>query len=382
MEMYCIGIDVDKKTFKVCLMLRGSDLSKQVKGSKTFSNDLVGLRSFTDWVSKRIKEEGFARSFVMEATGVYHEPLAYFLNEQLETVHIVLPLKSKRYLQSLGFRSKTDKIDAKGLAMMGCEQTLDQWQPASKQLLKLRSLTRQIEGLKNTKTSFLNQLEGAEHTVVIDSLVIRSINKMIKELDNEIEKLKKKVKKIIESDELLSQKYELFKPLKGVGLMTFAVVVSETNGFELFKNQRQLVCYAGYDVVENQSGQRVGKTRISKKGNSHIRRILHMASLSAVRNKVSDLCNLQERVFDRTGIKMKGYVAVQRKLLVLMYTLWKNDTLFDPTFKTSGNHAPKLLCSVDPTIGGTHIKTAESDDSAALDELPCNQLPEVLCSVV
>lgn len=291
----------------------------------------------------------------MEATGVYHEALAYFLNEQLETVHIVLPLKSKRYLQSLGFRSKTDKIDAKGLSMMGCEQELDHWQPASKQLLKLRSLTRQIEGLKNTKTLFLNQLEGAEHTVVIDSLVIRSIKKMIKELDNETAKLKKKVKKIIESDELLSQKYELFKPLKGVGLMTFAVVVSETNGFELFKNQRQLVCYAGYDVVENQSGQRVGKTRISKKGNSHIRRILHMSSLSAVKSNVSTLKNLKERVVDRTGINMKGYVAVQRKILVLIYSLWKNDTPFDPMFGTSANHEPKLLCSVDQPMAG-HIQ--------------------------
>ena len=93
--MYCIGIDVDKKTFKVCLMLRGSDLSKKVKGNKTFSNDLVGFKDFTDWVKKRVKEEGFSKSYVMEATGVYHEQLAYFLNEQLKTVHIVLPLKSK-----------------------------------------------------------------------------------------------------------------------------------------------------------------------------------------------------------------------------------------------------------------------------------------------
>lgn len=381
MQMYCIGIDVDKKTFKVCLMLRGSDLSKKVKGSKTFSNDLVGFQSFADWVSKRIGEEGFPQSYVMEATGVYHESLAYFLNEQNKVVHIVLSLKSKRYLQSLGFRSKTDKIDAKGLAMMGCEQELDQWQPASPQLLKLRSLTRQIEGLHRAKTSFSNQLEGAVHAVVVDPLVIKSIERMIKQLKIEIAKLEKKVKKVIESDDVLAQKYALMKPLKGVGTMSFAVVVAETNGFALFKNQRQLVCYAGYDIVENQSGQRSGKTRISKKGNSHIRRILHMASLSAVNNKVPILANLHQRVVNRTDIKMKGYVAVQRKLLVLMYSLWKNDTLFDPMFGTFGNHAPKLLCSVDPTIGGTHIKTAESDDSAALDELPCNQLPEVLCSV-
>jgi len=381
MEKYCIGIDVDKTTFKVCLLFRSVELKKKVKGSKTFSNDLDGYQLFVQWTAKHAKAENVSQSYVMEATGVYHEPLAYFLHDRKEVVHIVLPLKSKRYLQSLGFRSKTDKIDAKGLAMMGCEQELYRWQPASTQLLCLRSLTRQIEGLHRAKTSFSNQLEGAVHAAVVDPLVIKSIEKMIQTIKNEIAKLEKKVKKVIESDEVLSQKYALIKPLKGVAIMSFAVVVAETNGFALFKNQRQLVCYAGYDVVENQSGQRSGKTRISKKGNSHIRRILHMSSLSAVSNKVATLKNLHERVVDRTGIKMKGYVAVQRKLLVLIYSLWKNDTPFDPMFGISGNHAPKLLCSVDPTIGGTHIKTAESYDSAALDELPCNQLPEVLCSV-
>ena len=48
-------------------------------------------------------------------------------------------------------------------------------------------------------------------------------------------------------------------------------------------NQRQLVSYAGYDVIENQSGNRSGKTRISKKGNSRIRRILHLPAFNAVR---------------------------------------------------------------------------------------------------
>jgi transposase len=50
-----------------------------------------------------------------------------------------------------------------------------------------------------------------------------------------------------------------------------------------FTNQRHLVSYAGYDVVENQSGNRSGKTRISKKGNSRLRRFLHMPSFNAVR---------------------------------------------------------------------------------------------------
>jgi len=100
-----------------------------------------------------------------------------------------------------------------------------------------------------------------------------------------------------------------------------------------------LVCYAGYDVIENQSGKRVGKTRISKKGNTHIRRIMHMASLNMVKYKVPVFLDLYERVFERTKIKMKAYVAIQRKLLCLFYTLWKNNTVYEANYLESKEKA-------------------------------------------
>ena len=105
-----------------------------------------------------------------------------------------------------------------------------------------------------------------------------------------------------------------------------------------------------------------------------------MASLSAVKNKVSIFHALHERVLERTSIKMKGYVAVQRKLLVLMYTLWKKNELFNPNFNNSGNQEIEALCSV--ALIGAKKETAESNDSAALDGLPLNQSTEALCSVL
>ena len=114
-------------------------------------------------------------------------------------------------------------------------------------------------------------------------------------------------------DELLKDKYDKISRIKGVGVLTFAVIVSETNGLALFDNQRQLVSYAGYDVIENQSGKRIGKTRISKQGNARIRRILHMPALCAVRYQEPVLKALYERIYQRSGVKMKGCVAVQKK---------------------------------------------------------------------
>ncbi len=75
---------------------------------------------------------------------------------------------------------------------------------------------------------------------------------------------------------------------------------------------------------------------------------------------------------------MKGFVAVQSKLLRMMYTLWKNETNFDPNYGTSGNQETKPLCSVTPL--GAQEKTAPIAIGAALDELPYKQSTEALCS--
>ena len=327
MEKLSIGIDVDKHSLKVCIVFQDLSMNRKVKGSRTFKNTKQGLKELLGWVEKKTKTISSEVSFVLEATGTYHEQLTYFLYEQNQTVHVVLSLQAKRYMQSIGHRSKNDKMDAKGLAMMGCERKLDSWQPASEHLLELRSLTRLIESLKVQKTAFQNHLEAYKHAKVVHSLSVSATKKMVAELEKQIKKAEKEVASIVKNDPVLKPKYELFKDLKGVGLMTFAVVVSETDGFTLFKNQRQLVSYAGYDVVENSSGSKIGKTRISKKGNTHIRRILHMAALSSINNQM-ELNKLYSRVYQRSTIKMKGVVAVQRKLLVLIYAIWKNNTPF------------------------------------------------------
>jgi transposase len=57
------------------------------------------------------------------------------------------------------------------------------------------------------------------------------------------------------------------------------------------------------DVIENQSGNHVGKTRISKKGNSRIRRILHMPAFGVVTYKEPIFLNLYTRVYTKTKLK-------------------------------------------------------------------------------
>ena len=101
-----------------------------------------------------------------------------------------------------------------------------------------------------------------------------------------------------------------------------------------------------------------------------------------VRYHITPMEKLYQRVYDRSKVKMKGYDAVQRKLLCLFYALWKNDTAYNPTHiekMTSGIQEPKPLFSVGQI--GPKKKVANEKSSATLDGLLCIQSHEALFSV-
>ena len=79
-----VGIDIGKDKFYVCYKIKYSDFSVVIKGTSSFTNDYQGFTSFLDWCSKRDKNDDSCKLiFVMEATGVYYEELAYFLNSRV-----------------------------------------------------------------------------------------------------------------------------------------------------------------------------------------------------------------------------------------------------------------------------------------------------------
>jgi transposase len=376
---FSVGIDMSKDKFDACISIIDTSSRVKIKATKSFKNNYKGFTEFKVWVENHCKEE-LPISHTMEATGVYYEQLALFLTSNDYYVSVLLPSKSKHYLKSLGYKSKTDKIDAKGLSRMGAEQKLDQWKPYSNSIYMLRSLTRQHENLNVQKTTFSNQLHAIEHSGYKNKIVIKQLEQIILLLDKQLIELSNEIETLIKQDPLMNEKVEKICKIKGVAYLTVATIIAETNGFVLFKNQSQLVSYAGYDVVENSSGKHIGKTRISKKGNSHIRRILHMPAI-LVKKYEPAFGALYKRVYEKNKVKMKGIVAVQKKLLVIIYTLWKNNTEYNQNYhKTSGNDEPKPLFSLGSE--GDVKKLALVNPRAKLDELPCNESPEALFSLI
>ncbi|MFT4093808.1 MAG: IS110 family transposase, partial [Niabella sp.] len=113
--------------------------------------------------------------------------------------------------------------------------------------------------------------------------------------------------------------------------------MAETNGFDLIRNKKQLTSYAELDVKEKQSGTSIkGKPRISKKGNKFLRKSLHMPALAAIRHD-DRFKAIFGRLVSRHGIKMKAAVAVQRKLLELMYAVYKKQEKYDKDYLQKQN---------------------------------------------
>lgn len=344
---YVVGIDMASSDFEVCMVKMDISCEIHKITGKSFPNTLSGFKLFFAWVQKNHLQKEINISFVVEATGVYHEQFSWFLFQKKQNLSVVLPSKTKFYLKSKGQRSKTDKLDARGLAAFGAEQKLEYWKPFSKDLYRLRALTRHLEALQGTKTQISNQLHALKHGMFEVKEVIKSLNQTLKYLEKQIAKIKEEIEQTVLDDEKMAKKAKLLCSIKGVGLLSVAIIIAETNAFTLFKSRKQLASYAGYDIIENQSGKKTGKGRISKQGNVHIRRAMHFPALNVVRYDVGGFKPLQERIYGRSGLKMKGYVAVQRKLLCLFYTLWKNNEEFDPKINQK--------------------KAAQSEDGAALD---------------
>ena len=87
--------------------------------------------------------------------------------------------------------------------------------------------------------------------------------------------------------------------------------------------------YMQFDVKEKQSGTSVkGKPKISKKGNRHLRKAMHLPALVAIKHDQRYKA-IYARIVAKHGIKMKALVAVQRRLLEMAYTIYKTNADYD-----------------------------------------------------
>jgi transposase len=327
-----VGVDISKDDFQVCIKEKANDNSVKIKGSRSFSNNGKGFVELAEWVSKREQTDSKV-VYIMEATGTYYEDLAYFLHEKGCVVSVVLANKIKHFAKSLNLKTKTDKVDAAMIAGIGMERDFPEWKPMSKDFKELRDLCREMLSLKKEKSRAKCQLHAMEYSHEKTTSVLNIKENQIEFYENSIQEIELEIKRIINADPEFKARIEKIAKVKGLGLITIVIVLCETNGFELFNSIRQVVSYSGLDIQMKESGNFKGKTRISKKGNARIRQCLFMPALTATMHN-EKIKNLYERINERNpDIKKKGVVAGMRKLLILIFVLWKKNEEYNPQYQ-------------------------------------------------
>jgi len=326
----CAGIDCAKKDFWVTFSTCDTDRTIEHRLTHRFLMNDPGLKAFVKWIEKSY-DKSIPFSLVLEATGVYHEKLLNLLYDLKYKVVLVHPKRAKDFSKTVHVKKVTDKIASKYLATMGLEKKLEPWVKPEKIFRNLKVLTRESSKLQEKIAMVKNELEAEEYRQDENSRTVKRLKAELKLLKKQKLEVVEEIKDLINNDETVKGKAEKLMSIKGVGIHTTSVVIAETDGFSKVNNKRQLVSYSGYDVMNQESGTSVNTpARISKRGNRRIRKAMHMAALASVRHGSNK--ELFVRIVGKTGIKMKGVVAAQRKLLVLMYTLWKTDSYFDPTY--------------------------------------------------
>ena len=340
-----LGVDVSKENLAVCLCRLTVNLAKEFEDSFEVSNDISGFRKLIRWIDKEVayREDLWV---VMESTGIYHETFVYYLYEAGFNVSVMQSGRVKRYAQSLDQRSKTDALDSRMLAMLGCERALPVWTPPDPTLRELKGLSRERSFLLKEKQIEQNRLHATQHAAYSNKRELRRFNQRLKLIAKQLEEVEKEMKLLINETPDLKRRIKQLESIPGISFVSAATVVGETLGFTGFTNTKQLTSYAGFDVVLKESGAYKGKTRISKKGNKNIRRALYMPAMTAVRCNPT-LKKFYERVKPTKAKPMIALVAVERKLLVLMYSLWKNEIDYDSEYEQKKTARTEVLPAQD-----------------------------------
>ena len=307
------GIDISKDTFDVVIE----------KEHHVYSNDKKGFTKFY----KTIPNGSLC---IMEYTGIYYINLAKFLYGKGISVSVVNPLRIKRFSQMNLRRNKTDKADARMIAMYGQQQEIKLWKPESKSIEQSKDVYQIMEQYIEFRAGLKNKLDGLKSKSAAKEL-IQMIEKQIDKMSISIDKLQKKLDALINDYNPVMLKN--LNSIVGIGQRTSTLLIMATNGFEGFDNAKQLCSYFGLAPTETVSGTSIkGSGKISKMGNPLVRKKIYMCSLQASRHNKTCL-DLYQRLLAKGKAKKLALIAVANKLLKIVFAIAKSGLPYDKEYK-------------------------------------------------
>lgn len=175
------------------------------------------------------------------------------------------------------------------------------------------------------------------HSLPSDTELIRLYISMIRTYDDAAEQIMQSVKTIVEnhSDELFVQQIRLLETIKGCGFLSAVTLMCEIGDFSVFSSPKKLYAYLGLDPAVKQSGKFQGtNVKLSKRGSSLARRVLHMMALNSIGLKRSGepknpvLRNFYEKKC-LSKPKMIAVSAVIHKLCNIIFAVLRDNRPFE-----------------------------------------------------
>jgi transposase len=241
---------------------------------------------------------------------------------------------AKKYFSSSIRKVKSDKKDSEILAEIAIkEENLPNKFNQERKSLEIR---RQISLLGSLEKQ-TQQLSAtmSDHSETKKQLEIK-VSKTEKEIIKTIAKLKKLKrdleKEIVEGSQEKTEvktKADLYDTIPGV---TEYVSVVAANFFstDYQSTSKQWLAYAGLDISVKQSGKWVGKGKLTKRGNSYLRKRLFMAAWGAVRHDELFKKYYDHLRNDRHRKYREALTIISKKIVRIMFELAKNNTVYDP----------------------------------------------------
>lgn len=319
MKLYNVGADLSKKTIDFVI--------HQLSAFLKVDNSISGFRDLIKWFSQHSIDASEVM-IVMEHTGLYSYQLEQFLHQNGISFTKVSALAIKR---SLGLvRGKSDKIDARRIARYAFEKQdcLSADQPVSDNLTRLQRLHSTRERLVKTRASYITALneEREAYELKQTDIVIAVQLKIIKSLDQQIQKLEDEIQAIVQTEKDLSKNYSLLQSVNGVGPVVALATIIKTGNFTRFTNPRKFACFCGTAPFEHSSGSSIrGKTKISSLRDKKMKTLLDLAAKSAIQcdNELHDY--YQKRIAIGKSKKSTRNI-VRNKIICRMFAVIKRQT--------------------------------------------------------
>jgi transposase len=333
-----IGIDISKEHLDYCLIADGKTVVSFREENTTEGIDKVVSIFQKD---HQVKLENTV--FCMEHTGVYQTHLVSFLYEKGWDIWLENPTQIKFSMGLLGGtpqRGKTDKIDAKRIGVYAYKNRdeIKLWTPKRSKIILLQELSAVRDRLIATRSSLVVPIK--EQKKFWDSKLTAEIipysEKIITELDTQINAVEKKIQEEIDNDEQIKSLFERVMSVPGIGKKTAIEIIvlggiPQTNEFKEFSSAREFACYIGIAPFEYRSGKSVqGKTKVSQKANKKVKTLLTMGCMNFA--KLKGKTNIFREYYQRKVTEGKNKMAVinalRNKLIHTIFALVKKGEKF------------------------------------------------------